>query len=489
MKESEFVDWLVKSGRQENSAKSVVSRVRRIEDVYPDLDSRIEDNSIETLLNVFTYTKKDEAKRRAPLHKIEIDGDPYTGTQSLRNALTQYIEFRRAYKADTSEMCGSRTSDTESGAISTPSCDIYKIDEFRGWMKEYGNLKESSAGSYIAYLKALGRYHEKKSDGSGILEYVYSSLREDNTALAFEILENVDERLSALLYSRSVSSEMKKDLNNWRSAVRKYVDFLQDGIEVIPDEEELEELSAALPETLETYRSGLEDMEDGDTIEYTLDELKKNFTFRLSTQNRMSNDKDIFYPISIIRKLFCYSQRNGKKTATPNSDYDWFKNWIGDCAGEIQVLLNGKSYSLSDIHALLLYPATENVYIRVPDVNGDLWVYTETADGKTEPLKATGIRKIHIDHTPLMAQVLTDNISLIPAIDTLSKEIKATAKTNRIDLKPANFGKISKILFADEKYVDGQLLPLIPALKEELDLLRKKCTLTLMQASHNLRKK
>ena len=138
---------------------------------------------------------------------------------------------------------------------------------------------------------------------------------------------------------------------------------------------------------------------------------------------------------------------------------------------------------------LLLYPATENVYIRVPDVNGDLWVYTETADGKTEPLKATGIRKIHIDHTPLMAQVLTDNISLIPAIDTLSKEIKATAKTNRIDLKPANFGKISKILFADEKYVDGQLLPLIPALKEELDLLRKKCKLTLMQASHNLRKK
>ena len=203
----------------------------------------------------------------------------------------------------------------------------------------------------------------------------------------------------------------------------------------------------------------------------------------------MSNDKDIFYPISIIRKLFCYSQRNGKKTATPNRDYDWFKNWIDDYAGEIQVLLNGKSYQLSDIRALLLYPATENVYIRVPDVNGDLWVYTETADGKTEPLKATGIRKIHIDHTPLMAKVLTDNISLIPAIDTLSKEIKATAKTNRIELKPANFGKISKILFADDKYVDGQLLPLIPALKEELDLLRKKCTLTLMQASHNLRKK
>ena len=53
MKEKEFLDWLTKSGQQENSARSVLSRVKRVEEVYPDLDSRIEDNSIEALLNVF----------------------------------------------------------------------------------------------------------------------------------------------------------------------------------------------------------------------------------------------------------------------------------------------------------------------------------------------------------------------------------------------------------------------------------------------------
>lgn len=488
MKEKEFSDWLVKSGKQENSAQSVLSRVKRIEEVYPDLDSRIEDNSIEKLLNVFAYTKQDEAKKRIPLHKIKIDGNQYNGTQSLRNALAQYIEFRCAYKAGTSDMHDSKVTDTKSNANSSIFDDIYKLDEFRGWMTEHGNLKESSADSYTTYLRALGRSVIKKSDGSSILEYVYNSLRKDDTARAFDVLVKVDEKLTSSLSSLSVSSELKKDLKDWRSALRKYMDFLQDEIEDIPDEEELEEIIADTP-TLESYYTDMNDVEEGDVIEYPLDMLKKNFAFRLSSQNRMSNDKDIFYPISIIRKLLCYSQRKERKTANPNNDYDWYKNWIYDYVEDIKVLLNDKSYQLSDIRSLLLYPATENVYIQVPDKNVNLWVYTETADGKKEPMKAKRLSKIHIDHSPLMAQVLTDNISLIPALSALSMEIKVIAKNKRIDLKPKNFGKISKILFADGQYVDNQLLPLIPALKDELNLLRKKCTLTLMQASHNLRKK
>lgn len=488
MKEKEFLDWLIESGQQENSARSVLSRVKRVEEAYPDLDSRFEDSSIEALMNVFTYTKKDEAKKRIPLHKIEIDGNPYTGTQSLRTALAQYIEFRRTDNPHVVVADESKTCVTEPDTTSTASDDIYEVDEFRGWMSEFGNMRESSAGLYISYLKALGKCMTKKSDGSSVLGLVYSSLREDNTARAFEILEKVDEKLTLLLSSRTVSPEMRKDLNNWRSAERKYVDFLQDEIEDIPDEEALEEVGSDT-QTLEDYCSHLYDAEDGDVIEYPIDVLKKNFVFRLSTQNRMSNDKDIFYPISIIRKLFCYSQRIGKKTATPNNDYDWFKSWIYDYAGDVKVFLKDSSCLLSDVYKLLIYPATENVYLQLHDENVDLWIYTETADGNREPMKAKTLRSIHIDHTPLMTQVLTENISSIPALNALSKKIKAVAKAKRIDLKPKNFGKISKSLFADEHYVNSQLLPLIPDLKNELNLLRQKCTLTLMQASHNLRKK
>lgn len=309
----EFFDWLVKSGKQANSANSAVSRVKRIKEAYPDLDSRIEDNSIDTLQNTFIYTKKDEAKNRVPLHKIAIDGNPYTGTQSLRTALAQYIEFKRTSKYHMAAQDSSKTITSESASpLSKVSDNIYKIDDYRGWLTEYGDLKETSASSYVSYLKALGRSMIKKSDGSSILEIVYVALRDDNTALAFEILEKVDEKLTTLLSSSSVSSDMKKDLNNWRSATRKYVDFLQDYSEDIPDEEELEEANTHIP-TVEVAEGDMEDLDNSEKITFSIEELKKNFAFRLSTQNRMSNDKDIYYPISIIRKLLCYSQRNGKK--------------------------------------------------------------------------------------------------------------------------------------------------------------------------------
>lgn len=491
MKEQDFHDWLVKSGQKENSASSVVSRVKRIEDAYPDLDSRIEDNDVDALFNSFSYSKKDEAKKRIPLHKVEIKGNPYSGTQSLRTALSQYIEFSRTANPQMVVADEHATHITEPSTTYKTSNKIYKIDEFRSWMPEYGNLSTNSANSYVSFLNGLEKFIIEDTGGKNILEDVYSALNEGNTTYAFNVLDRIDEVLTSALASSDVSSHIKKDLNNWRSAVRKYVDFLQEEGEDIPDEEEFEEASIDTP-TLETLCSDLSDSEKDSAIEYSLDEIKRNFAFRLNTQNRMSNDKDVFYPISIIRKLFCFSQRNGKKKANPNNDYDWFKDWTDDYVGEVKVLLNDKgdiTHTMSDVRSLLLYPATGNVYVQISNIDGNLQVYSQKTDGEIEPLKANKLRNIHIDHTPLMADVLSDNISRIPAINTLSNEIKAIARAKKIDICPKNFGKISKALFADSEYVKAKLLPLIPAIKNELNILRKKCTLTLMQASHNLRKK
>lgn len=89
MKETAFLNWLIENGKKENSARSTVSRIKRIEEVYPDLDSRYEDDSLETLLSVLTYTKKDEAKNREPLHNQVIQN---AKTLSDLHAIRQHAQ-------------------------------------------------------------------------------------------------------------------------------------------------------------------------------------------------------------------------------------------------------------------------------------------------------------------------------------------------------------------------------------------------------------
>lgn len=141
MKETAFFNWLIENGKKENSARSTVSIIKRIEEVYPDLDSRYEDDSLETLLSVLTYTKKDEAKNREPLHKIQIDGDFYTGTYSLRHALSLYLAFRQQGKAVPLHPVAKVDADTQVTFSETNK--IYKIDEFREWMYWIHNMKKN----------------------------------------------------------------------------------------------------------------------------------------------------------------------------------------------------------------------------------------------------------------------------------------------------------------------------------------------------------
>ena len=93
MKEEQFRKWLLEQGYQEKVVQSRVANVRKIEEIYPDLDSRIEDGSITNLLSVFTYNASDRKHNREPLHKIQIDGDQYNGTATYKNALSRYITF------------------------------------------------------------------------------------------------------------------------------------------------------------------------------------------------------------------------------------------------------------------------------------------------------------------------------------------------------------------------------------------------------------
>lgn len=325
------------------------------------------------------------------------------------------------------------------------------------------------------------------SNGASFFSVLTNLINANHYVEIMVLLEEVDRMISMKINSDSVDSNTRKKLNDRRSSLRRYKEFLEEELEDIPDEEEIEELERSFslnPGDRESKKVTSEATEI-----YDYQSLEDNFRFRLLTQNRMSRKKDVFYPIGIIRKLFKYSQKNGLSS---EKDYDWLIEWINDCVGEIIVLTKEDRVALNDVDYLTIHPQTNSVQISCRDEgNKNHEVYTETikeAEGKA-PMAVSGLRDIHIDHTPLMSKTLSEELSNLKALPTLTEIIKRVAKRHRIEVTTKNFGKISKKLFADEDFVDETLLPLIPEIKNDLNLLRGKGELQLMQASYNLRKK
>lgn len=484
MKEQGFKQWLVESGMQESTARSRVTNVRKIEDVYPDLDSRIDDGTIINLLSVFNYTNDDRKNNREPLHKIAIDGDIYNGTATYKSALTQYIRFwnETINKVSPLNYDGKDTS-SKTRSEHLNSGKLYKAAEFKQWMLDEEKMSIGSANCYLSFLNSINNYIDEESNSNvHFLLTLSNYLNNNQTAAALDLIENAEIFLTRKMLSSSTTPEDRKKCSDYRSGLRKYRIFIEDNLDDIPDAEELQDT------TIEESTISV-DKTDCDT--FTYEDLESNFRFRLMTQNRMSNNKDVFYPIGIIRKLFRYSQRKAKKHGQANSDYDWFKQWINDYVAEIKVEIEKGEFPLCQFSELSLCPTKNLAKVYSIDDNKDYIVYTETdiPGNKAVQMNVSRLRDIHIDHTPLMTDVLTKNVSQLPALTNLSEIIKNVAVKANVNIQPSNFGKISKLLFSDGKIVDNNLLPLIPELKKELNHLRGECTLKLMQASYNLKKK
>lgn len=303
-------------------------------------------------------------------------------------------------------------------------------------------------------------------------------------AEALNQLDSMDELASLRLLSDNIDASQKKRLNDWRSALRKYIYFLQEEMDDVPDEEELEQ---ALASTV-----ALNFPAEGETegrLHYEVSELRHNFAFRIKTQNRMSNTKDLFFPIGMICKLFNYSQRMARRNGLDNEDADWLKRWIGISVHTIMVITSEGTYPLSQISEMIIHPKNGKVFVRLIGSNKEYQVFTETPLQKCVEMEAKRLRDIHIDHTPLMADVLTANIEYLSTLATMTNIIRRVADKKKLEIKPSNFGAISKAIFANQAFVEQELLPFIPELKKDLDFLQSKCNLKLMQGSYNLRKK
>lgn len=94
MKETEFRDWLAKSGQGEATVDTRVKRLSRIEGVLGDIDACFDREGYYAILEQFRYSSEDQQAGRENPSPLVIDGELRTNLASYSQVLRNYRDFR-----------------------------------------------------------------------------------------------------------------------------------------------------------------------------------------------------------------------------------------------------------------------------------------------------------------------------------------------------------------------------------------------------------
>ena len=368
---------------------------------------------------------------------------------------------------------------------------LFVEEEFLHWLTTTDKKGKASAQSYISRLKRLNRTLSQAISAKsqtlqgGLFSLIPIFLKAKEEEKVVNLLTLLDEKLIYLIRNNDSQLMPTSSLRDALSALRKYGQFINE--EYIngdsTDEEEPEE-----EETADISLLGI----SGVTKTYNYQTLENNFRFRLITQNRMSEGKDVFFPISIIKRLFRLSSKAAANNPERKDDYKWFNRWIDDCIAEIQVMTDKGNHvlaQLSEFDSIIINPTTKEVTVKLLDKTTARMLTPTGETTVTERFMETSqLSKIHIDHSPQISEVLTKNISNLPTMVRLTEIIREVAKENNLSIAAANFSAIANKVMNSKKHI-VEMLEMIPTLKNELELIRSKSTLCLMDAKYNLRKK
>ena len=367
---------------------------------------------------------------------------------------------------------------------------LFAGEEFLHWLTTTDEKGNASAQSYISRLKRLNRtlsqaiFAKSQTLQGGLFSLIPTFLKAQKEEEAVKLLTLLDEKLIYLIRNNDSQLMPTSSLRDALSALRKYTEFITeeyiDGDST--DEEQSEE------DTIGVSLLGI----CGEIKTYDYETLERNFYFRLITQNRMSESKNVFYPISIIKRLFRLSSKAIAKHVERKDDYKWFNRWIDDCIAETQVITDKGDFilaKLSECDTITINPTTKEVTVKLLDgTTARMLTQTEEATAPARFMEISQLCKIHIDHTPLICNLLSENISNLPAMVRLTEIIREVAKENNLSIAVANFSAIANKVMNSKKHI-VEMLEMIPTLKNELELIRSKSTLCLMAATYNLRKK
>ncbi len=367
---------------------------------------------------------------------------------------------------------------------------IFLKEEFKKWLIESQDLTPDSANSYLSYVSAVNNHFELDNQAlSTIVEHYHKAKQQGKLDSAINSVFNA-------LFEEDIcntTNRPQSTINKWKSALFQYQEFLY---EVTEEGEYLkyeDDISSELIEPLEwdslddkvqylDYRDfdeGSEAIPVEKVIKkklphkkycYKKDELLKKFGLRLITQDRFYGD--IFFPISYIKRLL-YIKGERK----------FFDKWILDHLNEIVVHTENEATILKNISEfkISIIGNCSEVHALIGDTLTSVWF--PFSGGKNRFLmNGYGLSGIAIDHLYPMKKILIDTQNELPQL------LKITQFLKEISGKKSSTAKEYKALGSRLLVSPKSNEVDIEGLKAELNILKSKTKLQLMDKGANLSK-
>lgn len=171
MKEEEFRSWLTTHRNlSERTIGSRISNCRTVERHEGDLDSQFDHDQLKELTRRLTYSSRDQVANKPPQHTIPIQGNVYTGTATLRSAVSLYKQFREQ------EIEG---DETVVAAESRPSISNLNKAHFRDFFLQF--IREQGVNPGTIFTEGEGVAWFKKTHPDRAAQHIHDQLLKKST--------------------------------------------------------------------------------------------------------------------------------------------------------------------------------------------------------------------------------------------------------------------------------------------------------------------
>lgn len=309
--------------------------------------------------------------------------------------------------------------------------EILLQKDFIQWLVNTGGLKITAAESYCDYISATDRtldiYKKGSDEKSHLCAVLETEVFNGNSERMVEIVDEVIDKLS----ENGIETKLNKSLKyikNWKSALYKYKEFLNDyidaEIEVVTDEETLvnDEVIKEAVDLVSGKSSGEWQigkqvkgsgmLEQDQIFTHSQDDLYKCFSFRIITQDRLYNE--LFYPISFIKRLFYLK---GEK--------QFMNTWIRELLNKVTIHVTDGVVRLDQISRLEI----SNNRVQVESNDGLLMAFTKESDNKRlVPFAVNTLTRITLDHEKSLKNIMLENLSNLQVFKEITAALKGYMK-------------------------------------------------------------